>query len=283
MGVATLGVLLLVAQTGQSGLTFRWAAPPSCPPESSVRSRLGDLVGSTSVTITAEGGQWQLEVVAADSVRRLATSTCEEAADAAVLIIQLALNGPTTTPPPPPPDARAPLTPPELRWAAHARALGGVTVGWLPLAMPRAGAALELQRGPVVVGLEGTFSTPQRIAGGPTATAAVDVQVPLHLQLDGCWRFALDRFGLGPCVVGALSLFSAEGLNVSNAKKSTVVVWSGGAGLRASFQLTSWLELVGTGAVRLGSRPSIYFEGFPAFAQAGAISGDLLLGLGASW
>ena len=80
--------LLAVALITSATLEFEWSAPATCPTAEVVRARLGAVSGKASATVTERTSGWLLQVRANDSVRELTL----HAADAAVLIIQLALK-----------------------------------------------------------------------------------------------------------------------------------------------------------------------------------------------
>ncbi len=142
-------ILRLVAAQSGSLLTFEWVAPPACPPTESLRARLGDLSGRAVATVTEQPSGWKLELRVNESVRELTTRTCEEAADAAVLIIQLGLtrrDGVDATPAP----ASAPVVvaaPEEPFWTMRASLIGGAGLVTWPQALARLGAAASLHHG----------------------------------------------------------------------------------------------------------------------------------------
>lgn len=264
-------------------LSFEWNAPPACPPVESLRARLSHLSGRAVATATEQPLGWKLEVRVNESVRELTTGTCEEAADAAVLIIQLGLSpspaAPVPPPAPPPPAVIAPVSE-QSPWAIHASLIGGAGFAAWPQPMPRFGASGSLQHRQLAATLEVTTALPARFSGGPTAASAATVQVLIAVQLGGCWLFGSGAATFGPCLDAEVGWLQARGENVSSPRLASIAIWSVGPGARATLALTSWLELLASVAVRFGPRPSIFFEGSPPVVQAGPVSVDLLAGIG---
>lgn len=277
--------LLAVALITSATLEFEWSAPATCPTAEVVRARLGAVVGKASATVSERTSGWLLQVRANDSVRELTSRTCEDAADAAVLIIQLALKpGPeavvvepieTVPPPAPQPPAVEPVS-----WRVHVALSGGVLLGWLPKVVGRLGVAASLERTSLVVLLSAHTGFPQRYEGGPTSSAAVNVHQLVDVQAGLCWAFSAGRWRLGPCLGGGAGLLLVQGLNVSSPKSTLVLVPHGGPGVRATFALTDWLEVLAMACGRASARPSIAFEGSQPVVEASWVSAELSLGLG---
>lgn len=275
--------LLALVVAGQAGaLHFEWTAPPSCPTAAALRARLGNVAGVASATVREEAGGWVLEVRARDSTRTLVAKTCEEAADAAVLIIQLALTPSPRALPEPPLVSPVPVEAAPT-WSLHAAVAGGASLAWFPSPLVRLGVTLSARRGPLAFGVDLTTALEQRYAGGPTAEAAVAVRAVFDGQLHGCWYFDAERFSAGPCVQAALSSLEVRGLNVSSPRASSTLLWSAGPGARASFRLTGWLEVLAATALRFGPRPSVFFEGAAPVLEAGPVAVDLWAGVGGFW
>lgn len=277
--------LLAVALITSATLEFEWSAPATCPTAEVVRARLGAVSGKASATVTERASGWLLQVRANDSVRELTSRTCEDAADAAVLIIQLALK-----PGPAPADvasvvepvmavaAPAPLALPA--WRLHLGLSGGVLGGWLPKVVGRLGVTAALERTSLVVLLTVHTGLPQRYEGGPTPTAAVNVHHLVDAQAGACWVFTLSRLRAGPCLDAGAGLLLVQGVNVDTPRSSVVVVPHGGPGVRATVALTDWLEVLAMVWGRASARPSISFEGSQPVVEASWAGGELTLGLG---
>ncbi|MER2563798.1 MAG: hypothetical protein ABTQ32_23915 [Myxococcaceae bacterium] len=282
--------LLAVALITSATLEFEWSAPATCPTAEVVRARLGEVTGKASATVTERAAGWVLQVRANESVRELTSRTCEDAADAAVLIIQLALKSsreapaPTVEPQPPPGDPPLPevvLPPVEpARWRVHVALSGGALVGWLPKVVGRLGVSVALERSSLVLFLTVHTGFPQRYDGGPTPTAALNIHQLVDAQAGGCWAFTAGRLRVGPCLDGGAGLVLIEGLNVSAPKSSVVVVPHGGPGVRATFAVTEWLELLASAWGRASARPSISFQGSSPVVEASWVSAEFLVGAG---
>lgn len=274
--------LLAVALITSATLEFEWSAPATCPTAEVVRARLGEVTGKASATVTERAAGWVLQVRANESVRELTSRTCEDAADAAVLIIQLALKSSREAPvvePQPLPEVVLPAVEPP-RWSVHVALSGGALVGWLPQVVGRLGVSVALERSSLVLFLTVHTGFPQRYEGGPTPTAALNVHQLVDAQAGVCWAFTAGRLRVGPCLDGGAGLVLIEGLNVSAPKSSVVVVPHGGPGVRATFALTEWLELLASAWGRASARPSISFEGSSPVVEASWVSAEFSVGAG---
>ncbi len=274
--------LLAVALITGATLEFEWSAPATCPTAEVVRARLGEVTGKASATVTERAAGWVLQVRANESVRELTSRTCEDAADAAVLIIQLALKSSREAPvvePQPLPEVVLPAVEPP-RWSVHVALSGGALVGWLPQVVGRLGVSVALERSSLVLFLTVHTGFPQRYEGGPTPTAALNVHQLVDAQAGVCWAFTAGRLRVGPCLDGGAGLVLIEGLNVSAPKSSVVVVPHGGPGVRATFALTEWLELLASAWGRASARPSISFEGSSPVVEASWGSAEFSVGAG---
>jgi len=268
-----LGALLLLqlAAADGDGLRLEWSAPSGCPPAEQVRARLAGHSGHAAVTVTGAETEWKLVVRVNDSVRELTTHTCDEAADAAVLIIQLALapGAPAAAPAPPP------------RWVVRAGLVGGAALGWVPKALAQLGVSASLSRGSLALALDARTALPVRFAGGPVDGASVTLQQALDVQVGVCWLFEVGPARVGPCAHGAVGWLLARGENVAAPRTTSVALFAGGPGVRATVRLVSWLEVLAAAVWRFGTRPSVFFEGGPPVVQAGPVSLELFGGLSA--
>jgi hypothetical protein len=270
---------LIAAQAGEP-LVLEWNAPPACPPAESVKGRLGKLSGTAAATITQQPAGWHIEVRVSERTRELTTRSCEEAGDAAVLIIQLGLAAPAEPIPAPAPEVLPP-PPPDPVSALHAQLIGGAELVWLPTPSLRFGASFSLYRASFALTVDLTTGLPSRFAGGPTAKAFVTVQLPIHAQLGGCWIFQpTDSVQAGPCLHAAAGWLLARGENVSSPGVTSVALWSAGPGGRLWLQLGSWVELLAAAVARFGPRPSVSFEGTAPIVEAAAVSVELSAGIG---
>ena len=286
---AALSLKLWIAQAGPPpSLSLQWIAPSACPPLESVESRIGKRVGTATAEVTELGSGYHLVVTVNEHVRVVDTRTCEEAADAAVLIIQLGLGAPAVPEPPPstpPPGqkaAPAPSPPPPIASPRQLEAglLGGASLAWFPQPIARVGATFALRRDPWLFALDLTSGLPVTFKGGPTSTSSATFSVPVEGQLEGCWQAHAGPATFGPCLAIALGWMRGRGNNVSGPKTSSVVGVFGGLGGRAHLALTDWLDLWFEAFARTGSRPSLFFEGSLPLIEANWLSVDLSAGFG---
>lgn len=232
---------------------------------------------------------WVLQVRANESVRELTTRSCEEAADAAVLIIQLAL---TPRPPEPVEPAAPPLevlrsespvvdAPPP--WSFHLALHVGGLVGWLPQPLGYLGATFTAERQALVLLVQAQTALPQRYEAGGESAAAVGMHLVADARAGVCWAFTFGRLRAGPCGLAGVGALSVAGLNVAEPKTTTVFVPHGAAGLRASFPLGSWFELSAGLLGRASARPQVSFQGSSPVVEAGWASLEGFLGAGGFW
>jgi hypothetical protein len=104
----SFGVALAVHDAWGAGLVLQWSAPPECPDVTDVRESVEKALGrelgeADSAALTAHGavlaasGRWELTLVIGSGTsgarsRRLEGNSCREVADAAALVLALALE-----------------------------------------------------------------------------------------------------------------------------------------------------------------------------------------------
>jgi hypothetical protein len=278
-------LVVVIALLGQAPLEFVWNAPASCPSSDIVRARLGALAGTASATITERSSGWELEVRVNETVRALVSKSCEEAADAAVLIIQLAL-GEQPSVVVEPPVLEQPVTSPTVEapaWRFHAALHVGGALGWLPQPLGHLGASFSAERRALVLLVRAQTSLPQRYTASMPADAAVDLHLLVEGQLGACWAFSVGRVRLGPCAVIGLGALSVAGRNVIAPRTSTIAVFNGGPGVRATVPLGSWFELSGGLFGRATARPQVSFEGFPTVVEGFWAGAEAFVGAGGTF
>lgn len=274
---------LALAAVADGGLAFEWVAPDACPQASSVRARLGaGLSGAMRAVVSLTPTGYAMTLDIDGSTRDLTASTCEEIADAAILIARLALVPAR----PAEPAALAPAAlatgspTSDLRWQLRAAALAAADFAWLPQPLFQLGGALELQWGPVGLVVDAVTALAQRYSGGPTADAAVDVRVPFALDAGLCWLFETDRLRAGPCLIGGPAWLTARGLNITDPRESSAVLWSGGAAGRLAVKFARVLEVSAQLGLRAGATPTVSFSGGPAVVQGSPLGVTVRLGAG---
>ncbi len=284
-----MGAVFLTAVmfTAPASLELEWTAPAGCPDVEVARARIGPLAGRASATITEHASEWQLVVQVANTERRLTTKRCEEAVDAAVLIIKLALEPPELAPPTadvtPPPDPPPSVTPPSTPLVFQLGAMASVLLGWLPQPVVRFGAAFSARGEHLLVLAQVQAGVPQRYAIEGTAGGEAVVHAVVDLDAGLCWAFPLGRVRLAPCGGGGVAVLSVAGAQLAVSRQALVLAPHGGPGLRATIELTSWLEASLTGWARFGSFPVVSLEESREVLRGNLLSGDLALGIGGVW
>jgi hypothetical protein len=286
VGLFALGI---VAKSAQASVSVNWNAP-ACAPEAEFRERLERALSKPSETFAGDGvgfdvaiapnarSDYELRVATRREGKRLeralTTQSCDEALDAAVVLVALALD----------PNAVATSTslqsprPQTRRFSVQVS--GGVGAGEAPRLTPvlDGGAALEL--GPAGFMLEGFWVVPALatrageerggeigLFGGLAAACYVPFREPGRL-----WACAL--FGAGA--------WTSRGASVLN-PASHLEPWIG-AGLRLRYaqpltqSLALTLQADGIGA---GRRPQFFLDGLgkvytpPALAFRGGVGLEL--------
>ncbi|MBL8953100.1 MAG: hypothetical protein JNK82_20150 [Myxococcaceae bacterium] len=273
----------------EPSLSFTWEAPVECPPAESVRGRLGGgLTGVVRAKVEQRPQAFELFIDVDGSTRSLTTGTCEQAADAAVLIVRLALAGaaePAPAAAAPPPAVTAPLEPQPVPLPVdlHVAALAVTEVLGLPRASFGFGGSAAARVGPVAFVLDVWSSLPQRYSGGPTADAQVELHAPFALRAGPCAWFGTGRLQGGPCVMGGAAWVTARGLNVTDPKVSTTVLGAAWPGARLLLRVASLVELQAVAAVRVGAAPTVRFGTAPAVVQGGWADLSLAVAAGVGW
>lgn len=277
-----VGARLLALLLSAAPLGFEWRAPEGCPSAEAVRARLGGLSGQARAAVTEGPTGWRLEVRVNDAARELVTSSCDEAADATVLIVQLALTAPPPEAPPPDvqPDAVTEEAQPSSRPRLHLALGASALLGWLPQVMGLLGGHASVEWRSLVLLAQVFTALPQRYVGGPTESAAVALHLVVDVQVGGCWVFAFGRLRSGPCVIGGAGALSVQGQGVDSPRTSLAVVPHGGPGLRATFALTESLELLAAVWGRASARPSVSFQGLAPVVEASWASAQFVVGAG---
>lgn len=287
--LAALFALGAVAKAAQASVSVNWKAP-ACAPEAEFRERLERALSKPSERFAGDGvsfdvaiapnarSDFELRVATRREGKRLeralTTQSCDEALDAAVVLVALALDPNAVAASEP----HAPPRPKARRLSVHLS--GGVGAGEAPGLTPvlDGGAALELGlagfmlEGFWVVPARATLAGEQRggeigLFGGLAAACFVPFREPGRL-----WACAL--FGAGA--------WTSRGASVIN-PASHLDPWMG-AGLRLRYaqpltqRLALTLQADGIGA---GRRPEFFLEGLgkvytpPALAIRGGLGLEL--------
>ena len=290
MSLLWLPLLLLAAVPGEP--SFEWVAPSSCPTEEMMRPRVGATTSDVQATVREMESGFELTVIIDGQGRTLRTPSCNEAADTAVFLIELAGRSPVNHRKVVAPPASA-SAPPELaerramergaRVHVHLSAIGGAEWLLLPTPVARFGASFQLEFPQLTLGVDMRTSPSLLFEGGPTAGAAVMITPSFDMQLSACHAFALGPIQLGPCAQVGLGMLWAYGLNVPSPRARVVPVWTAGPAVRVGVPLWSVFELQAFVSARFGPRPEYYFEDGPPIVQTRPVGLDTGLGIGARW
>lgn len=285
----TVGPTAVALMLAAGALELEWTVPASCPPKEVALARLGPLTGSAAVLVSERRASFELSVSVAGTQRTLTSSTCGEATDAAVLIIQLALqpgaepvDGGVALPATPvAADAGSALPPPNepLPTRLQLGASAGLLVGWVPAPLFHAGVDFSVGRGP--------FFGFARLHTGtrPTLPLGDGRSVQFALRADAaigaCWLFGAGRFRVGPCGGGGVAVAQATLITELGGAWLLLAPWGGLAG-RASVAITSWLEAAFWGWARFSAFPVLQSES-RALVSGSPLSADVAAGIGGQW
>lgn len=279
--------LLALAATPQENFSLSWRVPCASAPD--VTELVGASTGAVAVEVGAEASSWLLVVrflAPVTGERIIRTQTCEEAAQAALLVVRLAARGhrhPLALPAPPVVEA-----PPFVEPPAPARVSLGVSAlaqqGPLPTLAPRLGvtAGLEWDHWTGLLSLRAGL--PTIVPGGPTPEARVVVQPILGGQLSLGWLWHAGPFSAGPCAIFGAEAWEVTGENVTRPRRATVASVVAGLDARAALSLWSGLSITAALGGRVALvRPTIFFQDFGTVFEASAFSAEGELGLRWLW
>ena len=287
--------LLSLAATDPGEFSLSWKVP--CAPAPDATELVGAVNGSVEVELAPSDQGWALVVrylSPAMGERAMKTSTCEEGAQAAVLLIRLAMRSQpspprqprlSTQPPDPtaivPVEAPLPVRLPDLSLSVSALAQHGP----LPTIASRLGVTLGLEWPDAWTGLLSLrVGLRTVVPGGPTPQALVLVQPILGAQLSGCWQPRAGRFSGGPCAVLGAEAWDVSSENVSHPHTSTGVSIAAGLDARGALQLWQGLSVTAALGARVALlRPRVFFKDSGIVFQAGAYSVEGELGLRWAW
>lgn len=283
-------IALAVSSPARFALT--WQVP--CAPAPDVIELVGQAEGSAAVEVAPRGDNWRLAVrflspQAAERV--MVTQTCEQAAQAALLVVRLAAGGapapprtPVTSPQVEKPAlvvAPAPPEPPQRSLALAALAQQGP----LPTFVSRLGVAAGLEWDERWLGLLSLRLGLQTVVpGGPTADARVLVQPILGAQLSGCWQPRAGRFSGGPCATVGAEAWVVRAENVARPREATAFFVTAGLDARGAVQLWEGLGVTAALGGRLALvRPSVSFQDSGTLFQSSLFCAEGEVGLRWAW
>jgi hypothetical protein len=282
IGITSAAVVGSAPALAESGVELTWSAPDECPGRRRVVAEIERLLGrpldapaskrfDAHAEITPEVSGFSLRVTAegdgATRERALRADTCEELADAAALIIAMAVDpaavaarshaDPEPPAAPPPATPRAIATPPAAVVASSTRpgsssrpgaerSVRGVTGAFvtletsaLPAVAPGFGLSLGLLAEPLRVELSGAYFLSQRADLGETGAGG-----DIALAIGGahvCLSLLVRPVDLGPCLGLEAGALLGSGFGVSGARSDLSPWLAPQAGLRVAFAFTSHL------------------------------------------
>lgn len=281
-----------LAASDPTGFTLGWKVPCAAAPE--VSELVGAASGAAGVEVAPEGVKWRLVVRFLSPVegeRVMRTGTCEEAAQAALLIVRLGARGqpavparePLLPPADPPPSLAVEDRPEPPRFSLAVTALA--QQGTLPTLVSRFGVTAGLEWAERWMGLFSLRGGGQTVVpGGPTPESRVVVQPLIGGQISACWQPHGGRVSGGPCAVVGAEAWQVEGVNVARPRGASGISAVAGLDARGAVQLWEGLSVTATLGGRVGLvRPSVYFEDSGTVFQSGALSAEGELGLRWAW
>jgi hypothetical protein len=284
---------LVLSQTAVEPPHFilKWNVPCAHAPD--VTGLLGNLRGEASVNITRiETAHWRLEVAFASpsaDVRTVEAQSCEEAADAALLLLKLgateedetvAAIEPVQVEQPPVAAPAPPLAPFQVRIN-----LGAVAdIGALPAATPRLAVSVGLSRGLFEGLLSLRVGIPSNYGPEPTSGARFELHPALGGQASACVLQSVGRFRLGGCAVFLAEWWRWAGYDVQLPSSGSEVWLAAGVDAKLTIDFGDDWFAVASAGTRISVRRAQFAFGThaPVFeVPIAAAEGEL--GVGWRW
>jgi hypothetical protein len=240
----------------ERAVDLRWEAPAGCPDAETMRASIarsaptaqaGVAAMHAEVVISALADHWRAALVLRGSewtgTRSLKGPTCATVADAAGLVIVLALANemrePEVAVAQPATPAPAPRSTPILGVAAM------VDAGALPAASMGLAVSLGWRFPRAHVDLRAALFAPKKgeISTQPGTGAELSLASALA---QGCYLFGSTAAAVGPCVGAGVERFGAKGFGPITAAEGSSVAPVVSAGARAEWEWARWLALFGT-------------------------------------
>jgi hypothetical protein len=275
-------------------LALTWDAPSACPSRTdalaAIRRTLGDA-GPTAplrahVALSpSEGDRWVAHVRLGDGDargRRIEGESCRAVADAAELVVAMAMNpnaelaAPRSAPLPAPPPRDAADASPLPNAPPEPQSLATVS---LPRAPGREDVAAEhaAPSAPLPVRLHVTGGV--GLVSGMLAKASPDVALRVGARVDTHEAVASD-VSVGPCVLGGIAWVHADGFGADVPGSATARIAIGGAGVAATWRLSPhWAAIADGFAVAPFTRPSFVIDPAGSVHKPSAIGLDFTMGL----
>lgn len=272
--VATLWPSLAAAQA----VELVWEAPAGCPDRAAVLARMPVAHRPIAVRARSEhgaNGRWSLHLELEGGVRDLEADTCAELADAAVLMVALALDGAAPAPPP------APIPPAPERVRLGARLLGGVDLGTMPAAAFTASLGFTLRRGRWLGELALAWVASQRAVSNDGVGGAFDAG---RVSLRGCGVPLVGRIELRGCVGVDVGWISGVGVGVTAPQGGTAPSVAARVGAEAAWRALPWLAaVVQVDGFAVVERPTFAWRDGTALHAPGPVGALLQVGVELAW
>jgi hypothetical protein len=250
-----------------SDLIIQWSAPPACPDQAWVASRVQQLLDGTpraelraSVEVTQHAANFSARIRLTSSEelgeRVLESKRCELLADSVALVVALSAAPPATT-------ERTSATRPRARgrdWSVAASAHASAATGLLPELALGAGAALALEGlASLRVELGGTYYAPRSLTFDQTNLGATFRL--LRVGARGCRIWALGAFELGACLGAQLYRISGVGFGGTVKRSGAGFIWGPELGVFGRLRLWQRVALsLSAGGVAPVSRQRFVFS-----------------------
>jgi len=261
MRLAILVVLAIAAPARAQG-ELGWQAPAACPDEAAVRARIAQRLGrelddlAIRIDVAQLGSRFVAQVDVGGDVRTLASSRCDDLADAVAVIVARAAGEHHAAPrrlamrdPEPEVVVHTALEAPHARaWSIGARVSGVSGIGLIPEVGLGAELAITLRRHSTMAELAATrwaLSEAQLHAGAP---AHVDVGLDVTAMRVGWRSEQMPLRGWASVEVGTMY---GNGVSLANAQVGQGRWVAAGTGFGVAWPMTRWLRLVGSTEVML--------------------------------
>lgn len=270
--LATASALAFAGASGAQSrgpLSLRWSAPAGCPTGEAVVASVERLRPhafqrpptrplAAEGAVTPDGARWSLTLTVhaeeGTGARTLAADTCAEAADAAAVVLALAIDPTARRPPPlpPAPPERAPEAPPPMldaRGHVGGGVHGALDLGSLPAPAWGVGAGVGFVRAWLRLELGATWFPAQRAVGA--AGTASDVGLVTG-ELRAC-ALLLRRaaVGAGLCAGVAGGAMYAQGVGFTRNDDALTPWWTALAG--GTLHVALRREVVATARLEVGA------------------------------
>lgn len=291
------------ASAASHDVDVTWTAPSGCPDAATVRADVARLGGTARdgaraiATASTRDGKWHATIAIEDGdarrARTIHAKTCAELAEAAALVVAMALRDapdpePAPPPPSPPPPAPLPTEAPmrdarrvELPTGAFAIGAGihGLA-GALPSLASAAGGWIAWLPGRARLELS-AYGTTAQSALAPGGTSGAELRM-LGAAARACWiALASRRFGVGPCAGVEAFRVSSSGLGITSPRDAITWGSAGALGAHAyvgAFGPIAWT--ISADALAPIERPRFVLDGDPATVlhRPAAVWGRVLFG-----